>query len=488
MGHCRKSRQGERDGGEDWRRNSRQVESDLSARVRELEAHNGELRVARDLLAVNALHDPLTGLLVRSVFIQHLSHALSRLSRHQHSVGVLFIDLDRLKHINDTYGHAAGDRLLRCCGERLRAGVRPSDAVARVGGDEFVVLLDDLPDGTEAEAVAQRVLGSLNTDCDIGAGPLVPTTASVGVAVADSLSMTAETLVAHADAAMYRAKQSGRARYELFDEAAYTAAGARQRLEIELRSALAGDQLLLHYQPIIDLTTGGTHAVEALLRWQHPGSGLLPAADFIALAEDTGLILELGPWVLAEACRQLARWDASLGDRAPQRLFINLSVAELAQPQLAQQLAATAAAVGINPDRLVLEITETGALHEPGDGGTLEGLLRLGCELAIDDFGTGYSSLSRLARLPAGILKIDRSFVRDLHSGPEAAAVVSAVLLLAHNLRKTVVAEGVEDARTLTVLRDLGCEYAQGYHLARPQHGDTLSERMSRADPLALHR
>jgi diguanylate cyclase (GGDEF)-like protein len=424
-------------GEEHWRRRMRLAEADLFARARELHELNRKLREAHDELAVRALHDPLTGLVVRSAFVEQLSRALSRLARRPNPVAVLFVDLDRLKHVNDTYGHGAGDELIRCCAARLRASVRPSDPVARFGGDEFVVLVDDLPDADEADRVAERVLHNLSAPCRLTAGPLVRPTASIGVAVGDSAAMGAETLISHADAAMYRAKQSGRGRYERYDEAAYTAASARVQLETELRAAVSTDQLRLHYQPIIDLGTGHVHAVEALLRWAHPRRGLVAAGDFVDVAEDSGLILDLGPWAIIQACRQLAEWDAILGRRTPERMFVNLSLPELAWPRLAEHVEGAAAEMGIAPRRVVLEITQTGMLEEPrAVSAAIHALHELGFGLAIDNFGAGYSSLGRVAQLPAGILKIDRSFVRDLHRDREATAIVSALLLLAHNLRK----------------------------------------------------
>jgi EAL domain-containing protein (putative c-di-GMP-specific phosphodiesterase class I) len=254
-----------------------------------------------------------------------------------------------------------------------------------------------------------------------------------------------------------------------FDQDAYAALGRRNQTEADLRTAVHDDELRLHYQPIVDLTTGERYAVEALLRWDHPSRGLLTAGDFIDVAEDSSLIVDLGRWVVGRACRQLAEWDAALGPDAPQLLFINLSAAELTHPGVGRLVTSSAAIAGIDPSRLVLEITETGLLAEPGRAAAVSRTLRdLGCEVAIDDFGTGYSSLSRLVQLPARILKIDQSFVRGLVDNPDSVAVVSAVLLLAHNLRKLVVAEGVEDAGSLEVLREMGCRYAQGFHLARP--------------------
>ncbi len=444
------------------------AEANLVARTQQLEQVNRQLREARDQLAEQALRDPLTGLLVRPVLLEATNSALARLRRHDHAVGMLFIDLDRLKFVNDTYGHAVGDELLRCCAGRLRASVRPTDSVARIGGDEFVVLLDEVSSPSEAELVAERVLKGLSATCP-GLPVDVAPVASIGVAVSTTAEMSGATLLAHADAAMYRAKANGRGRIENFDEFAYAELGRRNQTEADLRSALPHGELRLHYQPILDLDTGSRYAVEALLRWQHPERGLLAAGEFIDVAEDSALIVELGRWVVGEACRQLAAWDAELGGDAPQLMFVNLSAAEITHPDIGRLVRDTVERAGIAPARLVLEITETGLMAEPQRAaGATERLRELGCELAIDDFGAGYSSLSRLVDLPAGILKIDQSFVRGLARNPESMAVVSAVLLLAHNLRKLVVAEGVEDEESLQLLRDLGCRYAQGFHLGRP--------------------
>ncbi len=457
-----------------------------SARLKALQDGIAELRYERDQLAARALRDPLTGALSRSVFHEELARALARLARRPHPLAVLFIDLDRLKQVNDCHGHAAGDELIRLTVERLAASVRPSDAIARLGGDEFVVLLDDLTAPKEAEVVAERILRSLSEPCPVSPGVLVNPSASVGVALAENDGVTPDALLSHADAAMYKAKQSGRGRYALFDAAAFVAQTQRVQLEGELRRALDAQQLVLHYQPIFDLTKGTADAVEALLRWEHPTRGTLTADTFIDVAEDSGLLSEIGPWVIAEACRQLARWDASLGPAAPKRVFVNLSVGELLLPRLHESITASAYLAGVAPNRLVIEVTESGILDKPETVSlSLNHLLDLGCSVAIDDFGTGYSALSRLVELPADILKIDRSFVRGLSRGQESAAVIAAVLLLAHNLRKTVVAEGVEDADALATLSELGCEHAQGYHLGRPVPPDVISEKL-RAPALVL--
>jgi diguanylate cyclase (GGDEF)-like protein len=452
---------------------------DLLSQVHTLQQNVSSLRRERDQLAARALRDPLTGALSRSVFHEELTRALSRMKRKPHTLAVLFVDLDRLKQVNDCHGHAAGDELIRQTVTRLSDSLRPSDAVARIGGDEFVILLDDLAHSEEAEIVAARILDHLSAPCHVTPSVVISPSASVGIALAEDGSMDADTLLSHSDAAMYKAKQAGRGRYELFDAAAYTAANARVQMESELRRAIPSGQLILHYQPIFDLSSGSAGAVEALLRWQHPTKGMLNAEQFIDVAEDSGLLIEIGPWVVAESCRQMARWDVLLAERAPLRIFVNLSVAELLQPDLHESIQASAIMAGISPKRLVIEVTESGMLDKPESvSNSLTRLLELGCGVAIDDFGTGYSALSRLVELPADILKIDRSFVQSLSHHQEAAAVIAAVLLLAHNLRKTVVAEGVEDADALATLTEMGCGHAQGYHLGRPQSADRITARL----------
>jgi len=471
---------------------AQQVEADLFSRTQELEDLNRQLRMARDELAVRALHDPLTGLLVRSVLLEQLSHALAALQRHPGDVAVLFVDLDGLKQVNDTHGHAAGDALIRCCAQRLQLAVRPSDAVARIGGDEFVVLLTELDPGegvAAGECVAKRLLDALETPCTVAPGVLVRPQASVGIAATgrtsasrpgtDGAVVTADELLSRADTAMYTAKRAGRGHHRVFDEVVHRAVTDRERLELELRAAMPDERLQLHYQPIVDVSSGATYAVEALLRWDHPDGRLRSAEAFVEVAEQAGLLPEIGGWVIAEACRQLASWDAALGDRAPERMFLNLSAAELSQPGLHEHVADSTRRAGVDPRRLVLEVTETGVLDASGSAATVDALRHLGCQLAIDDFGTGYSSLSRLVQLPASVLKVDRSFLRDLHRDQQSVAVIAAVLTLAHNLRKTVVAEGVEDAASLAILQDLGCPYAQGYHLAIPQTADQLAAQLA---------
>ena len=454
-------------------------------------------RAAQAELAHRAAHDPLTGLPVRWVFLEQVAHALARLSRRPElHLGVLFLDIDGLKYVNDTYGHPAGDTLILTCVARIRAALRPADLMARIGGDEFVILLEDITGAADAARVAQRVLDELAAPYRPD-GEVMQPSASIGIAVTDSARSTSDELIAHADTAMYAAKHAGRRAFRVFDASAYAEerarASSRAELTASLREGLRTGQIEVHYQPIVELEDvsavpspralhpmdgrlSGVWAVEALARWRHPGLGLLTAAHFLPLAEANGLVVELGALVLRRACAQLAEWDVELGLGAPARLFVNLSASELAQHELVDVVADALEQAGLAPGRLTLEITETELFTEPVVAArAIEGLRRLGCELAIDDFGTGYSSLSRLIEIPAATLKVDQSFTQALFTRAEANAVVSSVLLLGQRLHRTVVMEGVEDADTLQALRELGVTHAQGYHLARPQPAEALA-------------
>ena len=440
-----------------------------------------QARQAQAELAHLAMHDPLTGLPVRWVFLELLSHALARLPRQRGAVAVLFADLDGLKYVNDRFGHPAGDRLLQVCVQRIRDALRPSDVVARLGGDEFVVLIEEVSGPGALAAVAQRVLDELAQPYRPDSGTVQPS-ASIGGALTSDPLAAPETLLAHADAAMYRAKRRGRGGFELSEpgdyEAEHERATEREQLVTALRAGLQHGEFELHYQPIWGLQADGTpllYAVEALARWRHPERGLLTADAFIEPAEQAGLLVDLGDWVLRTACRQLASWDDAFPGRAPGRVFVNVSVGELAQPGLVAQVASALGDAGLPAGRLTVEITETGVMSDRvAVGEALSGLCLLGCELAIDDFGAGQSSLSRLVRIPAGILKVDRSFTRDLTRDQGADTVIAAVLGLGRDLGRVVVVEGVEDAATLSRLRELGVTHVQGYHLARPQGAAAL--------------
>ena len=424
-------------------------------------------------LAHQAMHDPLTGLANRALLLNQLSRTLAGRDRPIGSVAVLFLDLDRFKVVNDSLGHTAGDQLLVATAARLLSVLRPTDLVARLGGDEFVVLLDRLDDIHEPVVLAQRIHDVLKGPVLVE-GSEVFTTVSIGIAVTTSHDADADGMLRDADAAMYLAKARGRDRYEIFDEALRTQAIERLRTESYLRRALEMGEIEVYYQPELSLDTGMMVGAEALARWHHPVAGLLEAGAFIELAEDSGLILDLGAWVLAEACRQAGEWHR---DRPDFRLTIrvNLSARQIAQSNLVDLVVSAMAAGGIEPPSLCLEITETALMADPVAGlKVLQDLRSLGVRLAIDDFGTGYSSLSYLKRFPVDVLKIDRSFVDGLGHDPDDTAIVTAIISLGRALGLRLVAEGVETPRQLAELRRLGCDRAQGYLFARPGPADLL--------------
>lgn len=443
-------------------------------------------RMAQHELAHRAMHDPLTGLPARWVFLERLAAALQRMGDRGGHVGVLFLDLDGLKYVNDTFGHSAGDIMLTTCVQRMKSALAPLDVLARLGGDEFVVLVESMTSPHDTKTVADRIMHELAHPYTHQGHVLQPS-ASIGLAVTDDPATSGDTLIAHADAAMYRAKQAGRGRWVEFDPIEYAAdresTVAREQLTAELRTALRTGELELHYQPIFDLGAadgaGAVYAVEALARWRHPERGLLAAGTFIDTLVAAGLSGRLGSWAISTACRQLADWEAELGELAPRRVFVNVSVAELLETDLPGRVATELLRCGLSADRLTIEITETGLITDADAVHTcLEALRALGCELAIDDFGTGYSSLSRLVQIPASTLKVDQSFTSHLIESRDAAAVVSAVLLIGDNLRRTVIVEGVETAGAAKALLALGARYLQGYLLALPMSPDDLAVQL----------
>ena len=467
-----------------------------------VDADRETARRAGEALAHRAMHDPLTGVLLRWAFLDRLEGALTRLQRHPASLAVLFLDVDGLKYVNDTYGHHAGDRLLRACADRIRAALRPQDHLARIGGDEFVVLLEGV-DATQAGDVAKRILTSLACPYDPPSPDPLPS-ASIGIAVTADPDLTPDALISHADAAMYRAKHAGRGLYAQFEATAYQIQRARivahEDLMAALRTALHEDQLELHFQPILDVTQAAADplqdpahqkppaarerlwGVEALVRWRHPTRGLLVAGQFIGAAERTGLIIELGEWVVRESCQQIARWDSELGPCSPRRVLVNLSTIELAHPGLPDLVAGALRTASVDPVRLTLEVTETGLLTTAATS-AVDHLAGAGCGIAIDDFGTGYSSLSRLVDLRADVIKIDKSFTNALLTSPGATAIVVAILAMGKSLDRTVIVEGIEDEKQLQALRSLGCTHAQGYHLAMPQPPATLTAQLQARPP-----
>jgi diguanylate cyclase (GGDEF)-like protein/PAS domain S-box-containing protein len=430
-------------------------------------------RAAEDRLVFQALHDPLTGLSNRRVLMDRLQHELDDLSRRDTAVGVFYLDLDRFKRINDDLGHEAGDQLLIEVSRRIETVMRPPDTVARLGGDEFVVVCGGLADETDGIGIADRLLEAISQPVTLeGRGVVV--SPSIGVAFTRSADDDPVELLRRADTAMYRAKGRGRACYELYDESLRKQAHARVEMESDLRDALVHGRFRLHYQPIIDLERGHIVGVEALLRLQHPTRGLLAPDQFIDVAEESGLIGPIGQWVLEEACRQQARWQAMLPE--PLHMAVNVSGRQVAQPALSRIVDSALAQAGVAPELLTLEMTETvfmDAVHSVIEN--LHALKDSGVRLGIDDFGTGYSSLTYLRNFPIDVVKVDRSFVRELDDRPQDQAIVSAVVELGHTLDLTTIAEGVETERQLELLRVLGCDLAQGFHFARPRPPDEIT-------------
>lgn len=414
-------------------------------------------------LVERVVTDQLTGLPNRVLLQDRLRSALARLPRSDGKLAVLWIDLDRFKLVNDGLGHSVGDLLLTEVARRIRLALRPFDTVARFGGDEFVVLCDET-DEHEAVRVAERILRALDSPLSLK-GREIAVSASIGITIVDDPDADPESVLSDADAAMYRAKDLGRGRAELFNHAMRERSLARLELESQLRHALAGDELRVFYQPIVDTTTEELVGVEALVRWQHPQRGLLPPSDFIDLAEETGLIVPLGKWVLQTACRDTLSWGS---DTAVQ-VSVNLSGRQMAQPDVVEMITDILRQSGLPPERLCLEITET-ALMEDTAGAVvvLDRLSSLGVRLAVDDFGTGYSSLLRLRRFPVSVLKLDRLFVSGLGRNPDDAAIVRATADLARALGIVALAEGVEQRDQLDLLKGMGCSLAQGYLWSRP--------------------
>jgi len=433
-----------------------------------------ERHAADQALRYRVLHDSLTGLPNRLSFVDALGESLAKASVSGSPVGILFLDLDHFKLINDSLGHHAGDALLRAVAPRLRSHLRPGDVVARFGGDEFGILIDRLADEGEALAIADRVASAFAQPFSLdGVDHFV--SASIGVAVArasEERTVNAELLIRDADAAMYRAKEGGRARCVLFD--AEMRAGAMRRLEVEreLRHAVERDELALHYQPVVNLRSGETTGLEALVRWRHPERGMLDPAEFVSIAEDSGLIEPIGRWVQERACRQALEWHQLRPDARPLDVAVNLSARQVSHRDLPEVVEEVIARTGLDPIHLRLEITEGVLVEESATAiSSLQRLNELGVRLVLDDFGTGYSSLAYLNRFPFHALKIDCSFVEALGIEQEATAIVEAIIGMARALSLEVIAEGVESEVQLAELRRLDCDYAQGhlFHAAMPE-------------------
>ena len=427
---------------------------DLTRHLREMVV---ELQAREGDLEFQAFHDPLTRLANRALFRDRLGHALDR--RRGDLVGVLFVDIDDFKTVNDSLGHDAGDQLLAAVGERLRACVRVGDTVARIGGDEFAILVEGEHAARDAALLARRVLGALEVPFPIS-GRALRISASVGLATGSHGS--GEGVLQDADLAMYAAKAKGKGRIELFQHSMRTTAVDRLELVADIHQAVEAGQMLVHLQPIVNLVTLHVEGHEALVRWEHPQRGLLVPAAFLALAEETGAIVPMGWWVLEEACRQAQSWPGG-------QITVNMAARQVVDPDAVSTVAAIFDRTGIDPGRVVLEITESVLIDADQIGPRLAELRALGLQLAIDDFGTGYSSLSYLTRLPVDIVKIDRSFVERLGGPPGDEVLVRAVVQLARSLGLRSVGEGVETLAQMERLQSFGCDAAQGYLFGRPQ-------------------
>jgi diguanylate cyclase (GGDEF)-like protein/PAS domain S-box-containing protein len=430
--------------------------------------------VASERIQYVAYHDGLTDLPNRIMFSEVLNHAVGQARRHHRSLALLFVDLDRFKSINDMLGHAAGDDLLKQVSARIKASTRSSDVVARLGGDEFVVLLEDIREQKNVVKVARKILSSLNQPLTVH-GQELRVTASVGATMFPEDARDEPSLMRNADMAMYRAKEDGRNTFRLFSgDMMDTHSFERLAFETSLRRALERQEFQLHYQAKINAKTGAVSGVEALVRWQHPELGLVPPGRFIPIAEETGLIVPIGRWVLAEACRQSRAWQGA--GMPPVRVAVNLSARQFADKALVKDVRSVLAQSGLSPSLLELEITESMVMRDlPKALEVLTALKRLGVWLAIDDFGTGYSSLSSVKRFPIDVIKVDRSFIRDIPQDSDDKALTEAIIRMAKSLSLTVVAEGVETKEQVDFLQQHACDEFQGYYFSKPVPAEDFS-------------
>jgi len=432
-----------------------------------------ERRQAEERLRVVATHDPLTALPNRTLFHEHLSHALAKAQRYNRQLAVLFIDLDRFKNVNDTLGHEAGDLLLQVAAQRLSECLRETDTMARQGGDEFVVLMDELSDEGAVAGVCQRILDAMGKPFMVH-GQEILLTASIGISVYPG---DGRTLLKNADIAMYRAKEKGKNNYQFYSTQIDNYSVERLSLESSLSRAIERNEFSLHYQPKVDIASGRITGVEALLRWQHPEMGWISPAQFIPLAEENGLILQIGTWVLKTACAQNQAWRRQ-GMRHL-RVAVNLSARQFGVESLPQDISAVLRESRLEGEDLEVEITESMVMSNPDQAVTvLRQLKDMGIHVAIDDFGTGYSSLAYLKRFPVDSVKVDRSFVEDLPGDLESVAIAQAIIVMAHSLHMKVVAEGVENEAQLRFLRGEGCDEIQGYHFSEPRAAFEIPELM----------
>jgi len=436
-----------------------------------------ERKRIEEQLVHDAFHDALTGLANRALFMDHLQMAIERgRSRHSNHYAVLFLDFDRFKVINDSLGHAEGDELLRQIARRLNALTRTGDLLARLGGDEFVFLLTEMAESNDAKQVAERIQEDLKEPFDLGSNKVF-ISASIGIALSTDGQRAADEMLRDADIAMYRAKANGKARYQVFNEAMRAMATTRLQLETEMRRGIDRGEFEIHYQPILDLKTLELSGFEALVRWPHPTRGLIAPNEFIPTAEENGLILPLGRWILAESCRQMRHWQTLYPAASSLAVNVNLSAKQFLQTDLATEVSQTLAETGLAAHNLRLEITESYLIENSEKAVKIMNRLRdLGIELSLDDFGTGYSSLSYLHSLPISSLKIDRSFIGRMTESGEILQIVRTIIEMAHNLKMTVIAEGIETTKQLEELTRLKCGYGQGYYFSRPMVAERAAD------------
>jgi len=448
--------------------------------VSERHAAEQARRTFEHQLAQRVLHDPLTALPNRALLHDRLEHAVARAQRRGSQVAVVSVDLDRFKSVNDSYGHQLGDQLLTAVAARLNAVLRSDDTLARVGGDEFAVLCEDVGDAEEALGHAQRIVEALQGPFAAG-GRDVAVDATVGVALSTSATADSGQLLRDAEAAIAQSRQRGRGSPALYEESMRADASERLSVERDLRLAIRDGQLELFYQPIVDLESFAVHGVEALVRWEHPVRGLVLPLDFIPLAEESGLIVPLGRWVLETACLQGAAWQRQLHRSEPLRVSVNVSARQFQHGAWTDDVAHALLVSGLDPAALVLEITESSLMEDTATTmARLAELRALGVSIAIDDFGTGYSSLGYLRQFPVDVLKVDKSFIDGVAEGPHDSALARAVIKLAATLGLDAVAEGVSSRKQMAALRRLRCRYAQGYYFSRPQPLDTLNALLAR--------